>query len=117
MIYTSYFGNHRNYTDKKHISISRFSPKWYEGESIITYDEFALLAPTKELLSDYKYNNMSDLAYAKTYTLQLQKVNLKKLYDTFNEYVFLCYEKKGEFCHRRVFAFIMTKLGYQVREL
>lgn len=50
MILTSYFANHRKFPkDRKTVSISRFSPKWFEP------DEKDLdLAPSKELLLDYK---------------------------------------------------------------
>ena len=54
MIHTSYFANIKKLP--KHltpISISRFPPKWYEGEKDLT------LAPSEELLIGFKEEKIS----------------------------------------------------------
>ena len=44
-IYTSYFGNYRNFGDLHPVSISLYSPKYFKG------DKEYLLAPSKEILA------------------------------------------------------------------
>ena len=56
-IYTGYFAKSRFYEKKKlkQISVAQFNPSWYNGVS------FPELAPSKELLGDYKYNGISQV--------------------------------------------------------
>lgn len=116
MIYTSYFSNHRNFGDLTPISIARFSPKWFEGECI--YDtQFKNIVPNRQLLNDFKHNNLSEVEYAQRYVKLIIDVNFKLLYNSYQDYVFLCYEKKGDFCHRHVLRFIMNRFGFKMEEL
>ncbi len=118
MIYTSYFANHRNFGDLTPISIARFSPKWFECDSLFN-TQFRNIIPTKELLNDYKYNNLTQVEYAQRYVKLIIDVNFDLLYNTYQDSVFLCYEKKDKniFCHRHVLRFLMNRLGFKIEEL
>lgn len=116
MIYTSYFANHRNFGDLRPISIARYSPKWFECDSIVD-TQFRNLAPDKKLLTDYKYNNLSSVDYAVRYINLIIDIKFNVMYETYENSVFLCYEKEGDFCHRHVLRFYMKRLGFNVQEL
>lgn len=91
MIYTSYFANYRNFGDLTPISISRFPPKGFRGEQRLD------LSPSASLLNRYKEGLVSEEEYAIEYLESLPKeISLPE------NAVLLCYEKKGDFCHRRL---------------
>jgi len=97
MIYTSYFANIKKLPPHlKTISISRFPPKWYEGESDL------LLAPSKELLLGIKDGNISEEEYTKEYLDYLNTLNPKEIEEKYKDSILLCYEKTGDFCHRHI---------------
>jgi hypothetical protein len=56
--------------------------------------------------------------YTKQYhSLILSKLDPQKVYDDLKDSVLLCYEKPGDFCHRRlVAAWIETALNEPVEE-
>jgi len=99
---TSYFGNLK--LVKNPVSISGKAPFWYEGP------EFKVLAPKYGFFSDYKAGKIN----AAEYTVQFYKQVLEpldpiKIYqDLISKYgsdvTLLCYEKPGDFCHRRLVA-------------
>jgi len=99
MILTSYFANHRNFIpERKKVSISRITPSWFEA------DEIALeLAPSKKLLFDYKEGGVSEEEYIRRYKEEtLSKLNPFEIAQKYNNSIFLCYEKTGDFCHRHI---------------
>lgn len=116
--YTSYFANYRKFPeDAKLYSIARFTPK--SKQEIKQLIEFA---PSEQLLMAYKdglidratfkeeyirgLNNLHNLSSIISYLLQEQKV------------IFLCYEKKGDFCHRQILAWYLHKyFSIDVEEL
>ena len=105
-IYTSYFGYLKNIPPEIiPVSIAKFPPKWFNGR------ELKILAPSKKLLWQAKQGKISEEEYTKQYMAQIQKVFnppalLEKLETEFSgkDIVLLCFEKKGEFCHRRLLA-------------
>lgn len=115
-IYTSYYANVRNLIKNNMIpvAISVGIPKYFHGDSI------PYLAPTRAMLK------MNDSEYIKHYQKILDKVDLDRLRDDLlfiyksrgeKDIALLCYEKPGEFCHRRLFAeWLKEKTGYEVKE-
>lgn len=99
-IFTSYFGQLKNLAKDGiiPISIARYTPGYFKGRSIIN------VAPTGPMLS------MKDEEYKKAYAEILRHVDVVKLHRNIlqiadgRNVALLCYEKPGEFCHRRLLA-------------
>ena len=97
MIQTSYYSNKQlRYATGKFrlIGISQGVPKWFDGEV------FKALAPTWQMV------RMKDMEkYTQLYKSEiLAKLNPVKLADLLDDTILLCWEKPGEFCHRRLVA-------------
>lgn len=112
LVKTSYFANWRNFpTDFEPIGITRFPPKWWKGKN------FLMLAPSQNLLFNYKNNNISQEEYKKIYLKELEDNKLTPeiiLNHLPIKVILLCYEKPNEFCHRHILA---DWLGYKECEL
>ena len=124
MFYTSYYANYRKYKGIYRIAISRTSPENSYDERIIQ------LAPTKDILADYKYNGLSEEQYTERYRDQLDNLRSCGTLDDIVKYlrrlaseiasdvVFLCYEKSDDFCHRHILADYLNKhYDFRIREL
>ena len=106
MIFTSYFALTKKLieTGYEPISISRFPPKFFEGKKALG------LAPSEHILKRYKDGYINEEQYTKEYIEYLESrkdkiVNyLRALFLDERNIVFLCYEKSGVFCHRRILA-------------
>jgi len=116
MVSTSYFANLRNIEHP--VSVSRYQPAWYEGPRV------TMLAPSPALLSAYKAGGMSESEYTSIYTEEtLDRFDQGQLYNwIISKYsdsaTLLCYERPGQFCHRRLLAsWLETRLGIVVPEL
>lgn len=110
MIHTSYFANIKKLP--KHIlpiSISRFPPKWFEGDTDLS------LAPSEELLIGYKEGKINEVEYEKIYRTQLEKLNPED-YKKYENSALCCFEKVGDFCHRHILADWLKSHGIQVEE-
>jgi uncharacterized protein YeaO (DUF488 family) len=114
MIQTSYFANFRNFPEnKKKISISRFTPKWFKED----YNALEL-APSAELLKDYKDGLVDDAEYDKRYKKEtLDKLDPKEIAKKYKDSIFLCYETDKEFCHRQLVANWLRENGENVEEV
>lgn len=113
MILTSYYANYRNFTEGyKRVSISLYSP-------FNAVDSFASeLIPTSSILADYKNKKINDEEYIDRYTKEvLSKLNPKDIAIKYDNSIFLCYEKKGAFCHRNIVAAWLNESGYKCREI
>jgi len=98
-IYTSYYG--RNESHENAISISASAPKSFKGPHM------TVLAPSWELLNGYKDGKITKAQYATKYIelLESRKLTPQIVYDSIsNGSILLCYEKPGDFCHRRILA-------------
>ncbi len=119
-IYTGYFAHTKNYeaAGLVPVSISRWSPKWYEGI------KEPALAPPEELLRRYKSDNPpSDKEYEEAYIRQLSVLKVKdalyRIKDATGnrDVVLMCYEKPGDLCHRHMLSeYIKQHLRVWVEE-
>ena len=96
MIFTSYYANKGIQEFDNLTSISIFPPKWFKE-----IPNYKTLAPTKELLLDYKKNPDKN-NYTKTFIKQLSMLDVKETYKELDGKVLLCYEKTEDFCHRKL---------------
>lgn len=112
-IYTSYFGQLKNLAKDGivPISIARYTPQYFKGRLLIE------VAPTGPMLK------MEEEEYRKAYAEILRHVDVNKLLSSIQEIsggrsvALLCYEKIGEFCHRRLLAeWIERSLNIEVPE-
>ena len=110
MIYTSYYANRdlKKIGDSlRLVGISQGVPKWYRGEV------FKKLAPSWAIVK------MSDTdKYTQAYTSQvLDKLDPLEVAKELDNSILLCWEKAGDFCHRRLVAEWLEKAtGQEVPE-
>lgn len=110
------------------VSISLYPPRYYVERGL---PEFKILAPTRELLYDYKALLCNEREYIERYNSYLKTLdphdvvaNLKLLVSSCfsntniseSDITLLCYEPKGQFCHRRLVAKWLTDNGYPTNE-
>ena len=116
VMYTGYFARLKKYQDAGlvPISISRWKPKWFEGEECID------LAPAANLLLRYKNGQASVQDYTEEYNAMLDGLDVKMIAEAASKgrnVVFCCYEKPGDFCHRHLFAkHLREKYGIEIKE-
>lgn len=110
MIYTSYFAKYKH---DNGISIALKSPNWFTGKG-----ECSLLFPRWSFLKQYKEDRNQE-TYTEQYNeLILSKLNPVEIYNLLDGHVLLCWEKSGEFCHRRLVAkWLQDKLNIFVPEI
>lgn len=112
---TSYFGNLKHL--KNPLSISGKAPDWFAGP------QCKKLAPTWEIFSAYRSGEIDEEGYTREFYEQVLKpLNPHDMYSyltkTYGEdVILLCYEKPGDFCHRRIVAnWFEESLGIEVPE-
>ena len=100
------------------LSISQYAPFWYSGP------QFRQLAPKPDLLEAYKAGKVTPEEYTLDYQKRvLNRFDPVEVYERLTRYytgevVLLCYEKAGEFCHRRLVAeWLETANGVVIPEL
>lgn len=107
-IFTSYFGNLRRLQESGIIpvSIARWSPRWYSGMKLTA------LAPLPDMLRD----DITREQYIRQYNDRvLARLDPGKVVKALwgmtggRDCALLCYEKPGDFCHRRLLADWMLK--------
>lgn len=115
-IYTSYFGNLKRLGAQKivPIGVALYTPKWYQGP------ELKVLAPKGYMLA----KDVAEQQYIQMYTSQvLARLNPRAILQLIEQVsggrdcALLCYEKPGDFCHRRLIAeWLQKTIGIQVDE-
>lgn len=115
-ITTSYFANLKHITNP--LSICCRPPVWYKGNSYLE------LSPHPLSVFGYKGGKITKEEFTVEYQeLILDGLNAKRVYkyltNTYGKDVTLiCYERPGDFCHRRLAAdWFTSKLGIEVLEL
>lgn len=105
---TSYFGS-KKWHGLNAVSVARGEPEWFKGRS------YKALAPSWELIRRKDTN-----VYTVRYKAEvLSRLDPEKVYkDLGPDAILLCWERPGEFCHRRLVAEWLEKtLGIEVLEL
>ena len=121
MIWTSYFGQLRNFpSDFAPVAICGGLPNWYKG---LWYKK---VAPEWSFFSEWKKNHDNDYYISQFNDLVLKDKNvddvIKELLDLTNNaenIVLLCYEKPTDFCHRHIVADWINQnntLGIKIKE-
>lgn len=103
---TSCFAKTKNH--QRAVSIARSSPRWFKGR------RYMQLAPPWSLVK------MEDeKEYTKEYRKILDKLDPAMVLEDLGEgAILLCWEKAGEFCHRRLVAeWLEEHLGITVNEI
>lgn len=119
MIYTSYFGQMKNFPiNFEPICIARWKPKWYTGKVLLS------LAPSDRLLRWWKSSKQDEAAQEKykaaymsmlrTYKPVVIEQIIKSLANG-NIPVLICFEKDG-FCHRHIVAEWFNDNGIKCEE-
>lgn len=110
---TSYFANWRNYDKDKAISIANKLPHW------VKMDTYTDLVPPIDLVNAKKYKGLSEEEFEIVYREKvLNTLDAKKVYEDLDGAILLCYEKKGDFCHRHIVAkWLYEELGVIVEEV
>jgi uncharacterized protein YeaO (DUF488 family) len=96
------------------VAISGAVPKDYKGK------RYKKLAPSWNLVNEYKTGIINEKQYKDRYYKEvLSKLNARDVYNEIGEdAILLCYEKPGEFCHRRIVAeWIFDNIQILVSEL
>lgn len=119
-IFTSNFAKAKSLDSSKYlvVAISRYVPKGYSGARELRF------APSRRLLMSYKKGLSSEL-YTKAFYNEL--IDEENVYSVFKDLsrlsqgrdiVLCCYEKAGDFCHRRLIAdFVLSHWNYDIKEL
>ena len=117
MIYTGYFQNVKKYEQAglTPISIAGYAPDYYKGI------QFKTLAPKHSWWTEWHDKHLSNDWYKEKYQeTVLDKLNPKVIANRLQAFgdnvVLLCYEKPGDFCHRRLVADWLSSAGISVRE-
>ena len=113
MIYTSYYSNYRNFPDNfEPVSVSLYPPKGFKGMII------SELVPTDSILKDFKDKKIDEFDYIKRYYDEvLLKLNPHQIAKKLENKILLCFEKRGDFCHRHIIAEWLKNNGYNIKEL
>lgn len=117
-VYKSYFGRVRSIPqDLLPVSIARVNPKWWVGSA------FSAIAPSSELLSEWKNGKLNQTSFRCKYYTQLEAYgtaeNILKELETITggkDCVLLCFEKPEDFCHRHILADWMSAHGIEIPE-
>ena len=83
-----------------------------------TGKNYPALYPKWYFFKQYKEDHDEDAYTREYYKVILNNLNPQKVYDDLKDYVLICYEKPGDFCHRRIVAqWIENELGIVVPEI
>ena len=105
-IYTSYFGNYKNFPEGSLvIGVVRHPP----NESVLNFEQ---LAPSVELLRQYKNKQIDEFVFKIVYLTELadRGLNSKAIKEVLldvakdKDVILCCYEKPEDYCHRHILA-------------
>jgi uncharacterized protein YeaO (DUF488 family) len=122
ILYTSYFAKFKKGIGDK-ISIARFNPKWLDSNELFAW--CTSLAPSKELLNDYKYKGISWDEYTERYYDEI-KNSEQAQFDISSictrlilghDITLYCYEKSTDNCHRHLLAELFKEKGFEFKEV
>jgi hypothetical protein len=92
---------------KAAVAIARGVPRWYTGR------RYMALAPTWDMIK-----NMNPLEYNEAFDKMLSRLDAAKVYEDLGDgAILLCWEKPGDYCHRRrVAEWLEEELGVVIPE-
>lgn len=123
ILYTSYFAKINKGKGIK-LSVARYNPKWLKKGDI--EGTLINLAPSKELLNKYKYENLSWDKYTEYYLDQINTYDrnvqadlhtLTTLLNQGHDVTVYCYEKSNDNCHRHILGEKFRSMGFDVEEI
>ena len=110
MIYTGYYGGlTRIVSDIAKVQVSNSAPVPVDIKFEKAIPDWAFI------VKPYKDGLITKEEYEQRYTLQLDKFRenilgvIKYFSSTDKDYILLCYEKPGDFCHRHILADYINK--------
>ncbi len=115
-IYTSYFGNLRKLSNAGivPVSVARWNPKWFEGIS------YKIVAPMADMLRDDITRDEYIRQYRNRVLWNLNPARVLRdlqMLTGNRDCALLCYEKPGDFCHRRLLAdWMLKETGMEIPE-
>jgi len=114
---TSYFTSKKILQPNlKLVSISRKPPVWFT----LSHQIYNPLCPSWDLVMSYKSGEITEEAYTiRYYNEILNNLEPARTYQELGEdAILLCFEKAGDFCHRRIVAdWFLKHLQIEVKEL
>ena len=110
MIRTSNFSLCGTHPDA--VSISGYAPHFFKGP------QYRKLAPRRDFFDQYKLDH-DTIAYTKQFNSRVLAVlDPEQVFADLDNKVLLCYERPGDFCHRRLVAdWLERELGVIVPEI
>lgn len=114
MVYTSYFGGLKKLKadPSRVICVARYLPRELNCKQALE------LAPTAELLKEYKAGRLTDLDYVLKYKAEvLDKLDPAEIVAKYDNMILCCYEKPTDLCHRHCIRLWLTAAGYSCEEL
>lgn len=124
MLYTSYIAKlNKVPLDIIKVIISRFPPKWLELSKYNKLYIMKELAPSQELLLQYKKDNNWD-NYTNKFIYEMNnRMDMKKKINSLlgflqkgNDVILICFEKEYIHCHRYLLAQYFVKHGIRWKE-
>ncbi|MCX6668824.1 MAG: hypothetical protein NTV25_03335 [Methanothrix sp.] len=110
VIRTSYFARSSKLPNA--ISIARGYPASFKGR------QYLKLAPSKDLLDEYKRGKLSEEEYAVVFGWQLDELDpVEVVKELGPNPILLCWEGPSKFCHRHLVADWLLKAGFAVSEV
>lgn len=105
-------GSFSIYKGEHGVSVARGTPRWFKGEQIIE------LCPSWGLIRDVQKKKITEEEYTVIYYRDyLCGLDAQKYIERLNGKILLCWEKPGDFCHRRIIAeWIERETGIVVPE-
>jgi hypothetical protein len=111
---TSYFAKYKG-LDGPGVCIAGKAPEYNTEWGYLIYKP---LAPKYWFFKKYKEDGDENYYTEQYYKCVLNQLDPVKIYEEFKDCVLLCYEKPGDFCHRRIVAkWLETELGIVVPEI
>ena len=106
---TSYFAK---YKKPNGVSIARGTPKWFNGPLLTE------LMPSWDIINRVKSGSITHDVYEEIYRNEVLSIlDPLDIYQKYEDSVLLCWERIGEFCHRRIVAsWIEEETGNEVEE-
>lgn len=117
MLYLTYAANFKNLTSKQKQNTLLIA-RGLKEKSFPGAKKEINLAPSKELLEDYKSNLITFSEFKERFSEQMESMTtfkeLRKLYVRIKNgenIILCCYEKDNKICHRRLIAEYLEKNG------